>query len=312
MTLVQLEYIVAVDTYKSFVAAADKCFVTQPTLSMQIQKLEEWLNVKIFDRSKQPIVSTEMGSAIIAQARKILAESARMQEIIAAQQKTLVGELKLGIIPTVAPYLLPEIIAVMQQKYPQLQLQIWEYTTNDIVQQLNNGRLDCGLLATPLESANLVSTALYYEPFVGYVSEKSPLFAHDEIKAKDFENEDIWLLTEGHCMRSQVLQICRNHKNSRENSLVYQTGSVETLIRMVDINQGTTLLPQMSLHSLSPQQLQKVRRFKPPEPVREISLVRHPNFVKTRMMNALKDEIISLVPGLISENAKKTIIPIQI
>jgi len=310
MTLVQLEYIVAVDTYRSFVAAAEKCFVTQPTLSMQVQKLEEFLNVKIFDRSKQPVIPTEIGAQIIAQARVVLQENKKIKEIISSQEQDVIGELKIGIIPTIAPYLLPKVIASMMEKYPELKLLIWEYTTEDIIHHLKTGVIDCGILATPLVDANISEAPLYYENFVSYISKNSKLYKKKAIDADDLEDENIWLLNEGHCMRSQVLNICRSTKNNRLQSLTYNTGSVETLIRMVDVNDGATLLPELALADLSAKQLSKVRYFKSPEPVREISLVTHKNFIKKRMLNALKEEILAIIPKGMKQRKKKDVIGI--
>ena len=310
MTLVQLEYIVAVDTYRSFVGAAEKCFVTQPTLSMQVQKLEEMLNVKIFDRSKQPVIPTEIGSQIIEQARLVLQESHKIKEIINSQQQDVIGELKVGIIPTVAPYLLPQVIAAMMEKYPGLKLLIWEYTTEDIIHHLKTGVLDCGLLATPLADEGIVEDPLYYENFVTYISKNSKLFKKKAIDADDLESENIWLLNEGHCMRSQVLNICRSTKENRLQGLTYNTGSVETLIRMVDMNNGATLLPELALAELTNKQLTKVRSFKSPEPVREISLVTHKNFIKKRMLNAFKDEILHVIPKSMKQKKKKDVVGI--
>lgn len=308
MTLVQLEYIVAVDTYRSFVGAAEKCFVTQPTLSMQVQKLEETLNVKIFDRSKQPIVPTEIGAQIIEQARLVLQESQKIKEIISSQQQDIVGELKVGIIPTVAPYLLPKVISAMMEKYPELKLLIWEYTTEEIIHHLKTGVLDCGILATPLADNAIAETPMYYENFVTYISKNSKLYKKKTIDADDLEDENIWLLNEGHCMRSQVLNICRSTKHNRLQGLTYNTGSVETLIRMVDINNGATLLPELALAELSNKQLSKVRYFRSPEPVREISLATHKNFIKRRMLNALKEEILNVIPKTMKQKKKKDVV----
>lgn len=308
MTLVQLEYIVAVDTYRSFVSAAEKCFVTQPTLSMQVQKLEEFLNVKIFDRSKQPIIPTEIGMQVIAQARVVLQENKKIKEIISSQQQDVIGELRIGIIPTIAPYLLPKVISAMLEKYPELKLLIWEYTTEDIIHHLKTGVIDCGILATPLVDQNISETPVYYENFVSYISKNSKLYKKKTIDADDLEDENIWLLNEGHCMRTQVLNICRSTKNNRLQSLTYNTGSVETLIRMVDVNDGATLLPELALTDLSAKQLNKVRYFKSPEPVREISLVTHKNFIKKRMLNALKEEILAIIPKNMKQRKKKDVI----
>jgi LysR family hydrogen peroxide-inducible transcriptional activator len=310
MTLVQLEYIVAIDTYRSFVGAAEKCFVTQPTLSMQVQKLEEMLNVKIFDRSKQPVIPTEIGSQLIAQARIILQESLKIKEIINSQQQEIIGELRIGIIPTVAPYLLPQVISGMREKYPDLKLLIWEYTTADIIHHLKTGVLDCGILATPLGDPATDELPLYYESFVTYISKNSKLFKKKHIDPDDLEEENIWLLNEGHCMRSQVLNICRTTKDNRLQGLTYNTGSVETLIRMVDRNDGATLVPELALSELSNKQLSKVRSFKSPEPVREISLVTHKNFIKKRMLNAFKEEVLAVIPKTMKQRKRKDVIGI--
>jgi LysR family hydrogen peroxide-inducible transcriptional activator len=310
MTLVQLEYIVAVDTYRSFVGAAEKCFVTQPTLSMQVQKLEEMLNVKIFDRSRQPVIPTEIGAQLIEQARIILQESLKVKEIINSQQQDIAGEIRIGIIPTLAPYLLPQVIASMMEKYPGLKLMIWEYTTDDIIHHLKTGILDCGLLATPLMDDAIIEDPLFYENFVTYISKNSKLFKKKTIDPDDLESENMWLLNERHCMRSQVLNICRSTKENRLQGLTYNTGSVETLIRMVDLNNGATIIPELALADLNAKQLSKIRPFKNPEPVREISLVTHKNFIKKRMLNAFKEEIMEVVPKSMKTKKKKDIIGI--
>jgi LysR family hydrogen peroxide-inducible transcriptional activator len=310
MTLVQLEYAVAVDTYRNFVLAAEKCFVTQPTLSMQLQKLEDTLGVKIFDR-KQPVVPTEIGIEIIAQARVLLAESQKIKEIVSDRQKELSGELKIGIIPTVSPYLLPRIITKFIDKYPQVKLMVWEQTTEQIIQQLKLGLIDCGILSTPLNEANLTEIPVFYENFVAYTSKSSKLFKKKHIVPDDIDPEEIWVLNEGHCMREQVLNICQRRKTT-QNFLhfEYNTGSVETLKRMVDQNNGATILPELALSELSDKQLDRVRYFKTPEPAREVSLVIQRNFLKRRMIEALKNEILEFVPKRMRTRKKKDVIDI--
>ncbi len=308
MTLVQLEYIVAVDTYRNFVTAAEKCFVTQPTLSMQIQKLEETLGVKLFDRSKQPVVPTEIGQQVTEQARIILAESSRLQEIINIHKKELAGELKIGVIPTVAPYLLPKIILNFTEKYPKVRIQIWEFTTDQIIQKLKIGLLDCGILSTPLEDKNLSEIPLFYEDFVAYLSPSNTLLKNEGIRAGDINHDELWLLNEGHCMRNQVLNICAHREMSnRSRAFEYNTGSVETLRRMVDINTGITILPELSLTDFSEEQLKRVRRFDAPAPAREISIVTHRNFLKRSIISALQKEIQKAVPEQMKNRDKKEI-----
>lgn len=312
MTIVQLEYIVALDSYRSFVLAAEKCFVTQPTLSMQIQKLEDTLGVKIFDRSKQPVVPTEIGEEIIAQARVLLSESQKIKEIISDRQKELSGELKIGIIPTVAPYILPRIIARFIEKYPAVKLIVWEQTTEEIIQKLKLGTLDCGILSTPLNEAGILEIPVFYENFIAYASKSSNLFKKKSINADDIDMEEIWLLNEGHCMREQVLNICHRRRATKGyQHFEYNTGSVETLKRMVDQNNGATILPELSLADLSDKQLDKVRYFKSPEPVREVSIVIQKNFLKRRMVEALKAEILDFVPKRMRSKKKKEVMEIH-
>jgi len=311
MTIVQLEYIVAVYTYRSFVMAAEKCFVTQPTLSMQVQKLEDTLGVKLFDRSKQPVSPTEIGIDIIAQARTLLAESEKIKEIITDRQKELSGELKVAIIPTVSPYILPKILRGFVEKYPQVKLIVWEQTTEQIILQLKNGTIDCGILSTPLHEGNLKEIPVFYENFVAYVSKNSKLSKKKNICPEDIDMEEIWVLNEGHCMREQVLNICQRRKATKGfQHFEYNTGSVETLKRMVDQNNGATILPELALSDLTDKQLDKVRYFRSPEPAREVSIVVQNNFLKRRMVDALRNEILELVPKRMRTKKKKEVIDI--
>ena len=311
MTITQLEYIVAVDTYRSFVAAAEKCFVTQPTLSMQVQKLEDTLGVKLFDRSRQPVVPTEIGEEIITQARILLSEGEKIKEIISDRQRELSGELKVGIIPTIAPYILPKILHGFIEKYPAVKLVVWEQTTEMIVQQLKLGTIDCGIMSTPLHEGNLTEIPVFYENFVAYVSKNSKLSKKKNIVPDDIDMEEIWVLNEGHCMREQVLNICQRRKATQGfKHFEYNTGSVETLKRMVDQNNGATILPELALADLSDKQLEKVRYFKTPEPAREVSIVIQRNFLKRRMIEALKNEILEFLPKRMKSKKKKEVMEI--
>lgn len=313
MTTVQLEYVVAVDTYRSFVIAAEKCFVTQPTLSMQIQKLEDELGIKIFDRSKLPVVPTEIGAAVITQARVILKESARIKEVIAGHKKEIQGNLKVGIIPTLAPYLLPRILTGFMKKYPKVKLEIWEYPTEQIIQQLKQELLDCGILATPLNNQHLEEHPLFYESFVVYTAKSNPLSEKKVVKPEDLDVREVWLLNEGHCMRNQVLNICRDKFTMGEyKNLEYNTGSVETLKRMVDLNEGYTILPELSLQDLSSRQMNMVRYFKSPEPVREISLVTHRYFIKQALIEAFQKEILRHVPEKMKMLKHRNVVDIEV
>jgi LysR family hydrogen peroxide-inducible transcriptional activator len=310
MTLVQLEYIVALDTYRSFGLAAEKCFVTQPTMSMQVQKLEDELGVKLFDRSKQPITPTEIGIEILEQSRNILKESYKLKELISNQKSSVSGELRIGIIPTMAPYLMPKVISAFMEKYPDVQLVIWEYMTDQIIHELKNGLLDCGILSTPLEDKSLQESPLFYESFVAYLSKSSQLINKKNLHASDINLDDLWLLNEGHCMRNQILNICKRKKSDDLKPFEYNTDSVETLKRMVEMNNGITLLPELSISDFSVKQLDRVRYFKSPEPTREISIVTHRNYLKRKLILALEKEILDAIPKRMRNKKKKEILGI--
>lgn len=312
MNIQHLKYVLAVDTYRHFAKAAQKCFVTQPTLSMMIQKLEEELDVKIFDRSKQPVVPTEAGELIIRQAKIILQEANKMNLIVSELKGEIKGELKLGIIPTVAPYLLPLFLNSFLKKYPLLKIKITEITTQQIIDRLKNHNLDAGILATPLNNDSLNEQILYYEQFVVYASENEKLMKKKYLIPADIDTNHLWLLEEGHCLRSQVLNLCELRKKELETSnLEYEAGSIETLKKIVDINNGITILPELALKELSINDLKNVRHFKPQVPVREISIVTYHHYVKQRIIDVLKEEICKCVPQEMLTAKRKSITSIE-
>jgi LysR family hydrogen peroxide-inducible transcriptional activator len=311
MTFVQLEYIVAVDTYRHFATAAGHCFVTQPTLSMQVQKLEKELGLKIFDRSKQPVIPTEAGREIIGQARKILSERQLIDEIVQTKNGVLTGELRIGIIPTLAPYLLPLFIPGFTTKYPQIKLIVIELTTELVITRLREARIDAGILVTPLQENGIREQVLFYEELLVYVSRKNAAYKKTYMLAQDIDPGKLWLLEEGHCFRSQIVRLCELRKASKEGShFEYEAGSLETLRRMVELNDGITILPQLATTDLSARQQQLIRHFKRPAPMREVSLVVHRDFVKQRLIAALKAEILRSVPEKIRQNRNVNVIPI--
>ncbi|MBL7756195.1 MAG: LysR family transcriptional regulator, partial [Chitinophagaceae bacterium] len=218
MTFVQLEYIVAVDTWRHFATAASQCFVTQPTLSMQIQKLEEELGFKIFDRSKQPVVPTEAGLEIIEHARRVLQERNNLLETIQLRKGVLTGELRIGIIPTLAPYLLPLFIQPFTKKYPSVRLVVHEMMTDLIITRLREGRIDAGILVTPLQEPGISEHVLFYEELMAYVSKQNAIYEKSYVLPQDIDPNKLWLLEEGHCFRSQIVNLCELKKMSRENS----------------------------------------------------------------------------------------------
>jgi LysR family hydrogen peroxide-inducible transcriptional activator len=298
MTITQLEYVVAVATYRSFVLAAEKCFVTQPTLSMQIQKLEDEMGVKVFDRNKHPIEITSVGAMIIAQARIALAECERIHEMIQVQQGLLSGTFKFAAIPTVAPNILPSLLENYSKKYPDMKLQVSEMETNQILSALRNNEIDAALLSTPLEQTGIKEYPLFYEPFVGYFSEGEKALKKRTIAPSDIALDRIWLLNEGHCMRNQIINLCSEQiqKLQAERPYRYESSNVETLRRMVEKNGGMAILPELATLEFGESQMEHIRYFEDPEPVREISLVTNSHFVRTSVLQSLEDEILKLVP----------------
>jgi LysR family hydrogen peroxide-inducible transcriptional activator len=311
MTFVQLEYIVAIDNCRHFANAAAKCFITQPTLSMQVQKLEEELGIKIFDRARLPVVPTEAGAAIIEQARKILGEKNVIEEIIQQKKGVINGTLKIGIIPTLAPYLLPLFIQKFIRKYPLVKLVVTELTTELIVTCLKDGKIDVGILVTPIDEKSIKEQPLFYEEMIAYVSKNDKAFSKTYMLAKDIDPNHLWLLEEGHCFRSQILNLCELRKASIEGGhFDYEAGSIETLRRLVEQNDGITILPELATLDLTHKQFQSVRHFKQPAPMREVSLVTHRDFVKKRLIDLLKQAILDALPEKIKKNRSRNIVPL--
>lgn len=311
MTFVQLEYVVAVDSLRHFADAAEKCFVTQPTLSMQIQKLEKELGVKIFDRSKQPVIPTEAGIEIIKQARKILSEKELLGEMIDSRKGILSGELRIGIIPTLAPYLLPLFVQSFSKKYPNVKLIITEMMTDLIVARLRDGRIDVGLLVTPLQENGIREQVLFYEELVAYVSKKNEAYKKHYVLAQDIDPNKLWLLEEGHCFRSQIVNLCELQKASKSShQFEYEAGSIETLRRMVELNDGITILPELATMDMAGNQQQQIRKFKSPAPMREVSIAFHRDFMKKRLIDMLHDEIVKSVPPKVRKNKSSLVVPV--
>ncbi|MBX2925597.1 MAG: hydrogen peroxide-inducible genes activator [Chitinophagaceae bacterium] len=311
MTFTQLEYIIALDTYRHFTLAADHCHVTQPTLSMQVQKLEEELGITIFDRSKQPVVPTETGLEVLMQAKNIVKQRDALQDLIQHKKGILTGELRIGIIPTLAPYLLPLFIQQFSTKYARVKLVVSEMTTEMIIRHLQEGSIDAGILITPLQHKGIKEQVLFYEELLVYVSRQNALYRKQYVLAKDIDPDKLWLLEEGHCFRSQIENLCELRKMSTAGShFDYETGSIETLRRMVDLNDGITILPELATLDMPGTQLQLIRHFKSPAPVREVSLVVQRDFVKKRLIDALKQEIITNIPEKIKKNKPANVLPI--
>ncbi len=309
MNFQQLEYILAVDASRHFVNASGKCSITQATLSMMIKKLEEELDVRIFDRSKVPVVPTEIGKKILSQARIILRERDRIRELIDEEHGELRGDLRIGIIPTLAPYLLPLFLTQFLEAYPLVTLQINELTTDEIVHRLLQHDLDVGLLAIPLHHTGLTEQHLFYEEFVLYGLSSDQVMKKKFILPRDIDVNRLWLLEEGHCLREQVINLCELKSRERSmHQLDFAAGSIETLRRMVESNQGLTILPSLSLKYLTNAQQKNIRQFKRPAPVRQIGLVTYRYFVKEKLIGALRESILDSIPVDMQKSQGKEIV----
>ncbi|EON75142.1 Hydrogen peroxide-inducible genes activator [Lunatimonas lonarensis] len=295
MTIQQLEYIIAVDRYRHFGQAADACFVTQPTLSAQVSKLEKELGVIFFDRSKMPVIPTEMGEVLIAQARKVVAESKAIYETVAQLKGEVGGILKLGIIPTLAPYLLPMFIKGFIRKYPNVKLQVQELVTEDILKRLKTDELDLGIVVTPLGESGILEKPIFYEKFYAYLSVNHPQLRKERVRIVDILGEDLWVLQQGHCFRDQVLALCDPSKFQRMN-FQYESGSLEGLKNLVNRYEGITLLPELATLGLSEEEKSRVRPFEGEQPVREVSLVLTRNYLKKKQVELLYKEIAEAIP----------------
>ena len=295
MTLQQLEYILAVNQFRHFAKAAEYCRVTQPTLSAMIQKLEEELDTRIFDRSQQPVCPTPVGILIIEQAQKILVQANRIKNIIEEEKHSLTGTFKLGILPTVAPYLLPRFFPQLMKKYPDLDIRVIEMKTNDIKKALQTGEIDAGIVASLAGMEELQQTPLFYEQFFVYVSRKDILLNSEVIRTSDLNGEQLWLLDEGHCFRDQLVRFCQM-KSARASQLAYHLGSMETFMRMVESGKGVTFIPELAVLQLGDIQKELVRPFAIPCPTRQIVMLTNKNFIRHTLLEALTKEIKSSIP----------------
>ncbi|MCX2743510.1 hydrogen peroxide-inducible genes activator [Mangrovivirga sp. M17] len=297
ISLVQLEYILAVDTYRHFAKAAEKCHVTQPTLSMQLRKLEEQLGVKIFDRTKQPVMPTEAGKIIIEQARNIIRERDKLSSIVEEVKGTISGKLRVGIIPSLAPYLVPLFVGHIAKTYPLLELEIKELVTEEIVNRLKKDEIDTGILVTPLKEPGIKERPLFYEEIKAYVNPNHDLSKKKTLSVNDLASPNIWVLSQGHCFRHQVLNLCAFKKESTaELPFKYESGSLETLKKLVEKEGGFTLLPELAVNEFNEKEKALIKEFGGVNPLREVSLVVVRNFAKERLISLLEANIKNHIP----------------
>ena len=309
ITLTQLEYIVAVDTFRHFGRAAEHCFITQPTLSMQIKKLEEDLEVVLFDRSKQPLIPTDVGVRIVEQARIVLSESEKISNLVKEHKNLISGELKIGIIPTLAPYLLPLFIGNYKRKYPNILITVEELTTENIIDHLNRDLLDVGILVTPLKEERISEKPIFYEEMMLYVHDDHPLHNKTEVSVNDISVPEVWLLRDGHCFRNQVVNLCMAKGRHQEQlPFHFEAGSLETIMNIIDKEGGITLIPELAALEMSTERSKHVRAFDDMTPLREVSLVYSRHFAKNKLVELLWREIVASMPQNLLNRERGTIV----
>ena len=298
MTLTQLEYVLAVNRYRHFGKAAKACFVTQPTLSMQVQKLEDELGVVLFDRSRSPILPTAEGETVIEQAKVVIREQKRMLDLVQRARDELGGDFRLAVIPTLSTYILPLFLEAFVEKYPNVNLVIEECKTDEILELLDGDDIDAGLLVTPLHEDGLIERVLFYEPFYLFVAPDHPLARKKKVSENDLDLNEIWLLNKGNCFRDQVLNICSEHREPGEirAKIRFESGNLETLKNMVLTSSGYTILPYLAVAQLAAQRRKLVREFQAPVPTREVSLVYDRKVLRERVIDALAEEIVRALP----------------
>jgi len=297
MTLTQLKYIVAVDKHRHFATAADKSYVTQPTLSMQIHKLEDELGVVLFDRSKSPVVPTEIGEKVLDQARIILQDARKMTDIVQFQESTLSGKFRVGVIPTVAPYLVPLFLQSFLNEYPDVELVFEESLTATILEGIKNDELDAGIIATPVKDAQIYMEDLYVEPFAGYLSKNHPLKDKETLSMDHLKHTNIWLLNEGHCFRDQTLKICKEATQKKGSEIEFRSGNLETLKRLVEQNFGMTLLPLTATQNVENNNSGAIiKPFSEPVPCRKVRMIYGRKHLKQSILKAFRESITASVP----------------
>jgi len=290
MNIQQIKYTLAVAQYASFGRAAERCYISQSTLSTMIARLEGEIGIRIFDRSSKPISITQEGIRIIAQLKLIAKELDHLDQVVQSVKGETTGELIIGVIPTIAPYLFPGILNDFLVKYPNVQFEITEVPTEQIIDAVSKREMDIGVVSTPLEQKDFIEIPLYTEPFLIYDHLASE--ENNQVKIEELDLNRLWLLEEGHCMRNQVKKICNlRQKKLINGNLVYRSGTIETLMKMVDHNKGMTLLPQLATLDLPQRARVKIRSFDAPVPAREIGLIVHKHFVKDKILNDLCDTI---------------------
>lgn len=308
MNLQQLEYILAVDELRHFAKAAERCNVTQPTLSAMIQKLEDELDAKIFDRTQQPVQPTLIGKKIIEQARATVHQASLIKDLVKEEEQSINGVFRIAVLPTIAPYLLPRFFPELMEAYPSLDIRVMEMKTRNCLAALQAGGVEAAIIAGPAEGKEFASTPLYYESFFGYVSPKETIYKKELIRSSEISGEKLWLLDEGHCFRDQLMRFCQL-KSAQSCQIAYKLGSMETFMRMVESGKGMTFIPGLAVMQLSEEQKKLVRPFAIPQPTRQINIITRTDFIRHAVLAMLVEKIKAAVPKdmLTLQNGQKVV-----
>lgn len=293
MTLQQLKYIIAIDRHRNFAKAAEACNISQPTLSSMLQKLEEELGIRLFERNNKSVSPTSAGETILSQARRTLAEAERIPQMIQEAKGNVSGPLTLSVGPTIAPYILPQFICMYVETYPNVELSIREMKADGMLEALLRGELDAGMALSGNASTGILEIPLYTEPFWVYLSEKCwrrlPVF-----RPENLENEQMWIMKEAQCLRESAFSFCRARAKGRH---IYEAGSIETLLRVVDLCGGYTIVPEMHLPMLSEEQRNRVQRIEGEHhSCRRVSLYIREDYIREKMLETITTTLLRFVP----------------
>ena len=312
ITLTQLEYVIAVDEHRHFATAAERCCVTQPTLSMQIKKLEEDLGVVIFDRSRQPVVPTDIGGRLIEQARLVIAATRRMEEIINEDRQEVAGSLKIGIIPTLAPYLLPIFIGDYIRKYPAVKVEVEELVSEEIIRRLKRDTLDAGVFVTPYRDDKIVGRPVFYEQMLVYAHPGHELLRKRTLEVADIATPELWMLGDGHCFRDQVVNLCAARETQHKDlPFEFESNSLDTLMKIVDREGGFTLIPELAVLYMDEGKRRQVREFSSYHPLREVSVIYSRYYTKQKLIELLCADIRQAVPPAMLDGGRGRIVEWQ-
>ncbi len=291
MTIIQLEYFLAVANHGSFSQAAEHCFVTQPSLSMQVKSLEEELGVVLLDRTKKPVIPTEAGELVLERAREALHAYNRIKESVEELKGETAGKLRLGVIPTIAPYLLHKFIPDFVKRYPKVELEISEMVTADVVDALKRDRIDAALVAGGTCGEGIFEQELFNDRFYAYVSPHNSLIERSNVRIEDIDMRELVILSPGNCMRDQIIELCQA-KRDTPSMYTFESGSIDTLMRIVDSTKSITIVPEMAIEYIPQGRMGQLKTLAKGATSRKVAIAVRRTYVKSVIIKALSDTIV--------------------